>query len=243
MKKEKLKQQFGLFTFSILAVFIFLPLVISFSWVQAVLMLIAMTGIFVSWLIVGQDIGIENKIADQICGKDADCNSVIHSNTVSLPFGLGWSDAGIIYFPFLLVTLMIGSFNNGAGDIYQLFAILASAAIPVTIMSIYYQWRIVRKWCRLCLITVSLLWMQFFVLIPETLSMLRNGFDKINSRDVSLLTLLLFISAAAWLWLKPLLKQNIESGEDGFAKRRLQSNPDIFEVLLEEGTRNRYNFF
>jgi len=234
MKKEKAKQKVGSFTFSILALFIFLPIVISFSWVQAILMLIAMAGVFVSWFIVSTDIGIENKIADQICGKDADCNSVIHSYTISLPFGIGWSDAGIIYFPFLLVSLIIVSFNNTAGDIYQLLAILASAAIPVTIISIYYQWRIIKKWCRLCLITVALLLVQFFVLLPELLKVLKNGFGNANINDAALLVFLLFITTAAWLWLKPLLQENKDLEAENFAALRVKNNPDVFEALLQQ---------
>jgi uncharacterized membrane protein len=151
-------------TLLLLAAFIMLTGITSLSWIQTSLLLIAMAGLFVSWMIVSKELGIENKIADQVCGKDTDCNSVIHSKKAKLPLGIAWSDAGIIYFSFLLLALLISSFKGTVGGLYILLLVLATCAFPVTLLSIYYQWRVVKKWCRLCLMTVALLWAQFLVL-------------------------------------------------------------------------------
>ena len=119
IRKEKMKEKAALLTLSILALFIILSIRISFSWVYIVLAFVAVTGVFISWLIASKDIGIENKMAEQLCGEDADCDSVIHSGKERPAIGIGWSDAGIIYFPFLAIALMIVSF---AGTIFLLLS-------------------------------------------------------------------------------------------------------------------------
>jgi uncharacterized membrane protein len=137
---------------------------------------VAIAGVFISWMIVSKELGIENKLADQVCGKEADCNAVINSKTARLLLGIDWSDAGIIYFSYLLMALVISSFTETSNGLYTILSVLAACAIPVTLFSIYYQWRVIKKWCRLCLITAGLLWVQFFVLLPETVSLTKGGF-------------------------------------------------------------------
>ena len=234
LQKDKKQHAAVLFTLIALSAFILLSGIISFSWLQFGLMLTAIAGVFVSWMIVSKDLGIENKMADQVCGATADCNTVIHSTAAKLPFGIGWSDAGIIYFSFLLIASVITSFTQSASGIYPVLSLLATCSLPLTLLSVYYQWRVVKKWCRLCLITVTLLWVQFFVLLPVALSLAKGGVDSITFNNILLTSFLLFITAAVWLWLKPLLKKNKELETKDFAGNRFKNNADVFMPLLEK---------
>ncbi len=235
LQKDKKQIAVATVTLLLLTVFVFLAGFISISWQQSALLLVAVAGLFVSWMILSKELGIENKIADQVCGKTTDCKSVIHSKQAKLLLGsIGWSDAGIIYFSFLLVTLLISSFTGSVNGIYILLSVLAVCALPVTLLSIYYQWRVVKKWCRLCLITVGLLWIHFFILLPFVFSLTKGGFDNITFNDAALASFLLFITAAAWLWLKPLLKENKKSETENFAGRRFKRNANVFMALLEK---------
>lgn len=232
--KELKKSRILLFTLSVFGVFIFISAGFSFEWIKAGLLLIAATGVFVSWLIVSKDLGIENKLADQVCGANADCNTVIHSSAGKLPLGVAWSDAGIIYFPFLLILLLVASSTNTLSAVYPLIVLFAAAALPVTFVSVYYQWRVIKKWCRLCLVTVALLWLQFIVLLPQAARLLKDGFDNTVITNAVPVVFLLFVSAAAWLWLRPLLKKNKELEAENFTAQRFRRNPDIFNALLEK---------
>jgi len=234
VKEDVITARVLFFTLSLLASFIFFSNIVSFNWVKVGLMLIATAGIFVSWMIVSKDLGIENKMADQVCGKDTDCNSVIHSSKAKLLFEIGWSDAGIIYFSFLLVTLLVASFNNSLTSIYPLLVLFAVVSIPVTIVSIYYQWKVIKKWCRLCLIAVALLWSQCIVLLPETINFLKYGFGKMTGTDTAQVSFIVFITIAAWLWLKPMIKQNKKLEAENFASKRFKRNADIFNALLKK---------
>ena len=221
-------------TLFILAFFVVFSGVISFDWLKTILLLIAAAGISVSWMVISKDMGIENKIADQVCGKEADCNTVIHSDAAKLPFGISWSDAGIIYFSFLLLSLILSSFNNPATGVYPVFSMLSIAALPFTIMSLYYQWRIIKKWCRLCLITVGLLWLKFIVLLPTTGQLINYGFDASIFYQASQMLFLFFAITAAWLWLKPLIKENKKIKSENFAAKRFSRNADVFNALLKK---------
>ena len=129
---------------------------------------------------------------------------------------------------------MISSFNYTVAHIYPILVLFAVAGIPFTFVSIYHQWKVIKKWCQLCLVTVALLWLQIIVLLPQTISLLRHGFGKTIITDIALLIFLLFINAAAWLWLKPLIKENKKVETENFAAKRFRRNPDIFNTLLEK---------
>ncbi len=234
LTKDKKQIEAVTLTFILLSAFIISANLISINWLQAGLFIVAVAGIFVSWMIVTKELGIENKIADSVCGKDADCDTVINSKTIKLPLNIGWSDAGIIYFSFLLIALLISSYTAAGSGLYILLALFILPAIPVTLLSVYYQWRVVKKWCRLCLITAALLWIQFFVLLPQTLSLTQTGLANISFSDILLSGFLLFITAAAWLWLKPLLKGNKKLETENFAGKRFKYNADVFMALLEK---------
>lgn len=234
ISKDSKTERTLVLTLCIFAIFILFSNILSFHWAKAGLMLIAAAGIFVSWMIVSKDLGIENKIADQVCGKDADCNSVIHSKITKLPFNFGWSDTGIIYFPFLLMTLLITSFNSSLAGIYFLLGLFATVGILFTLISVYYQGWVIKKWCRLCLITGALLWLQVLVLMPQTSTLFKYGFVKIAITDVTLVSFILFIITSTWSWLKQEIKKNKKLEAENFAAKRFRRNPNIFNSLLEK---------
>lgn len=234
LKKDKKSFLARTAILSILALFIISSIFYSFSGLFTGLLLIAVSGIFISWMIVSKDLGIENKIADELCGANADCNSVIHSKVIKLPFNIGWSDAGIIYFSFLLIILLFGSFNDSLTGLYPVISIIAFAAIPVTVISIYYQWRVIKKWCRLCLFTSALLWLQFLLLLPVGVDMLRIDFDNLVINSVFISSFAITIVAAGWLWLKPLIIKNKELKAENFAAERFRRNVGVFTAILEK---------
>jgi protein-disulfide isomerase len=219
----------------VLITFIITAGAMAYSWMYAGLILLTIAGAFVSWMIVNKELGIENKIADQVCGKDANCNSVIHSKQAKLPFGIGWSDAGIIYFSFLLLILLISSFTGAGPDV--LISVMATCSMPVTLLSIYYQWRVEKKWCRLFLMTVALLWAQFLVLLPVTLRQAQGDFSGLTINNALLTSFLLFITTAAWFRVKPILKENKKLEAEYFKGKRFKNNPDVFKALLEKQKR------
>ncbi len=92
-----------------------------------------------------------NPIVKQVCSGGSgsvNCDAVLGSRGSRL-FGLSWSQVGFTYFVggFVILTL-----NDGpSGSYLYLLALLSIVSLPYIVYSLYYQWRVVRQWCRLCL--------------------------------------------------------------------------------------------
>lgn len=237
LAKENKRRQINLFAILALAVLGGFSLYFGPSWQGAGLLLTGIAGFAIAILIVQHELGISNELTEQLCsaGKNTDCDAVLHSKASRFSKWMDWADAGIIYFASYSLLLIILLYTGEIGSI-SLLAILSCAAIPFTLFSIYYQWRIVKKWCTLCLLTVSVLWMQSALLLPVTLALTKSDLVSIVSENIIFLTAFIFASiSATWLLLlKPALKQNNELAKTNFTLLRFKNNPDVFEAFLRQ---------
>lgn len=189
-------------------------------------LLIALSGVYIGYLLVQKQMHIHSQYADKICSlfKQSDCNDVLESKAAKL-FGLiGWSEIGLGYFiSNTLVLLFLPQF------IYYL-ALINICALPYSLWSIWYQKYKAKQWCPLCLIVQGLFWAIFFVHITF-------GFIKMplfNVMDI----LIIFC-----LYLIPILTINIlisKLGEAGKIEQitqeinSIKSDETIFFTLLKE---------
>ena len=234
LKEERVAKNKRAGVITIAALIVLGAIAYASGWVFPVLAFIAVAGIFISWLIILKDLGIENKIADKVCGKESSCDDVIHSKTLTLPFGIGWSDIGFIWFASLLIALIFASCAGNYFGLINIISLLAITIFPFSIFSIYYQWRVAKKWCRLCLMIVSLLWLQFFLLLP-TLITFSHGVVKI--KDLLFIAAIILPVSAAWLTIKSLLQRNKKQEEESYEGIRFKRNQKIFSALLEKQKR------
>jgi uncharacterized membrane protein len=181
-----------------------LSLLNAFSWQLAGLLLTAIAGLAVSVLIIQHELGISNEITGQLCGagKNMDCNAVMNSEGSKIGKWLNWADAGVLFFSSFLISLEAAIYT-GSTAVITVLAFLSAAAIPFTVFSLYYQWRVVKKWCPLCLLTIAVLWLQFSLLFPFLVSL------TININAAAFVSIVFISSAIIWLMLlKPALEQN-----------------------------------
>ena len=235
--KERKRKQTILLALSSVVALAGLCLINNFSWQQTGLLITTLAGCAIAVLIMQHELGISNELTEQLCsaGKHTDCDAVMHSKGSHLSKWLNWADAGIIYFAsysFLLVTLLY----TGNAAVIFLLAILSCAAVPFTLFSLYYQWRIVKKWCTLCLLTVSVLWLQFFFLLPVTLSLSKGDTWRLIAPSDLLFTAFTFctISTAWLLLLNPAFKKNKDLRSKNFFLLRFKNNPDVFVTFLKQ---------
>ncbi|PHS67153.1 MAG: hypothetical protein COB12_04465 [Flavobacterium sp.] len=117
-------------------------------------------GIFISYFIIRESFGIQDKSTSKICNStenNTSCSDVINNKTSKL-FGLiSLSDASIIYFTSQLLIIGILGFNT------SFFIVLSIISIPIIFYSLYSQAFIIKKWCPLCLGIVSILISQIVV--------------------------------------------------------------------------------
>lgn len=122
------------------------------------LLLLYSTGIVICILLLMQSIDKNNPLINKICGlakTGGNCNDVLESPAAKLWGIVSWGEVGFVYF---------------AGNLLSLAAIPTSSsllfwinilALPYTFWSIYYQWKVVKQWCVLCLSIQTLLWLGF----------------------------------------------------------------------------------
>ena len=101
--------------------------------------------------------GSETTLSKMVCkaGPQTDCSRVMRSKLGTVYADISFSEIGLLFFAGCLITRFVGRENDSV-----LLASLSLAVIPITLFSIYYQWRVVKTWCSLCLSVVTVLWAQ-----------------------------------------------------------------------------------
>lgn len=192
---------------------------------QAVFLLTSVGGVMISWLIVSKELGIENKLADQVCAATADCAGTLRSKAAKLPVGLSWGDVGMTWFSFQLLFLLFSFFSGNGLVAHSLFSICAIFYIPFVVFSLFYQGQIGKKWCRLCLIIVGVLIVQAGLLIPKTVL---KGPQWPGYNAIAMALILLAFGTIGWLCIKKLLVDKKQLQVANWGLQRFKNSADVF---------------
>jgi thiol-disulfide isomerase/thioredoxin len=146
---------------------------------------------------------------------------------------MGWGELGFFYFAATTLFLLFPGipFTNKL----PWLAIASTLAAPYIVFSIYYQWKIVKKWCPLCLavqavLTLELVWsiINFWANSPSSLISSPFPFPLARIGWAALLPIVV------WYLLKPLLLTAKAAPGYNAAYKRLLYNPEIFNSLLRQ---------
>lgn len=231
LKKERNGKYQILICASIISILAVIGLLKAGTMVDAGLLLSAVVGILVGWLIVSKDLGIDNKLAEQVCGAKADCNEVIHSKAAKLPGGFSWGDIGLIWFSFQFLFLLNSVISGNTQEVRHLLSLCALFYLPFACFSLFYQWQVAKKWCRLCLIVVGILLIQSAILLPN---ILLNGLEWPGYSTAATAILLFTIGIIGWPPVKTLLADKRKLESDKWGLQRFKNNVDIFSALLSK---------
>jgi protein-disulfide isomerase len=104
-------------------------------------------------------------------------------------------------------------------------------ALPYTIFSVYYQWRVAKQWCVLCLAVQAL-----FVL--GTINVLLNNFlwplSNLSFLQIANCLFLFTLPALIWYSIKPFVLKLQENKNTQRQYLRIKFNTEIFEALLKK---------
>lgn len=105
----------------------------------------------IATLLVWHDIDRYSPAVQAVCGisKKLNCNAVLDSKGSGL-FGIKWSTIGFSYFVGGLLYIMVKGFDH-ATALSTLWQINLLGTLYV-FYSLYYQWKIAKNWCVLCLL-------------------------------------------------------------------------------------------
>jgi hypothetical protein len=146
--------------------------------------------------------------------------------------GISWGEIGFFYF---FSTILLLLFQIPFDTKVICIAIANAFAVPYILFSIYYQWRVIKRWCPLCLTVQAALFMElawsFINFWDSPLSF------RLDIQYVYLIILCIVLPILSWYWLKPFFKKANAANIYGAAYKRLQNNPEIFTGLLEQQTK------
>jgi uncharacterized membrane protein len=171
-----------------------------------------------------------NSFVRNLCsaGGHVNCDAVLGSKGAKIA-GITWAEIGFFYFA---STFLLLCFSVSFADKKFLLAGASAFAAPYIFFSIYYQWRVVKQWCPLCL-TVQLI--LFLELVWSLVNFwLRPYHFSFSSFSVVAPLLALGISIISWYALKPFFLKAKDADLYAAAYKRLQYNPDIFKYLLQQ---------
>lgn len=191
-----------------------------------------LVGCFITILLLWQEIDSFNPALKKICqiNKKVNCDAILNSKAAKI-FGISWSSIGFSYFCGILMTFLIGGLSNVT--ILYLLAGINLLVLPYVFYSIFYQWRIAKQWCLLCLLVQAVIVLQFIInIISGYIVVLRvdqstiiTSFSVLGSFGFSVTAILIIIPAL----------QKAKTGiEKSTELRQLKYNPIIFEALLKK---------
>jgi protein-disulfide isomerase len=216
------------FIISTLAVMLGYAMYLSPSWQLASTMLLKAIGAAICVLILAVQYGKTNALTASLCNitHKTDCNHLLTSPAAKITSWLGWSEVGLIYFLGGLLYLLS---NQGKTDFSFLLWAIGSLALPFTFWSLYYQGRVAKQWCTLCLGIVALLWLETIPMF----SIKAFSFGFSNRSLLSLLSCFGF-AALAWYAMKPLLLKAQQAESYQKELRKFKNNPALFEAMLHQ---------
>jgi len=192
-------------------------------------LLIAFIGLYTSVLLIQKELGLHSKSLDKFCeaSENNSCDDVLNSKGALIFNTFKLSDVGVVYFLGIILTIVLVSFTGVEAN-YLLLSSLSVLSVLFIPYSMYYQWRVIKKWCPLCLVVLGTLLAQAIV----SFTVLDVAF-VINSHELFLgLFCFLFLSLV-WAELKPGYKKVQEFNVLQLEHYKFKRNSSLFITALK----------
>ncbi|MFC1226221.1 vitamin K epoxide reductase family protein [Pedobacter sp. BG31] len=198
--------------------------------------LLSLVGAIVASLLFYFEVDRSNTLLLKVCGgkinNSLNCNQVLNSKASSF-LSVSWSIWGVTFFLTVLFGQILNGFSNRDTLQYlSLFSMIATFYIP---FSIYYQWKVVRQWCKLCLIVQLILFSQ------SSLIILSNSFaDKpifpVTNLSWNVLAIFVLIGLLIFLLANQMIRILKTSSSNKVELKncmKVKFNPLVFDTMLK----------
>lgn len=191
---------------------------------------ILFAGFIVTSLLLWYEIDSSNPLLHKVCTGivKGNCDAILSSKQSKVLSWLSWSEVGFFYFAGGFFTLL---FITPLTDSLSIIGYLNILALPYTIFSIYYQGRVAKQWCVLCLSVQALLIFGGGNVLANELLL---PFDQFSVDAIVKSILLYLIPVLLWYALKPYLLKLQEAKNTKREYLRVKFNSEIFETLLKK---------
>lgn len=192
-------------------------------------LLLSLAGSAMCFLLLLFEIDSHNPLVKEICqaGKRVNCQAVLQSKASGI-MGISWSSIGFCYFTGMLLAQVLAGTPNTS--VTALLSFLNLLSLPYILFSVYYQWKIVKQWCVLCLAVQSILALQFLVSVSGGLYVFLAAAMPVPAY---LQILFCFFMPSVILYIMiPALKKVKEGREHYHMLQRFKNNGKVFSALL-----------
>lgn len=192
---------------------------------------ILLIGVITTSLLLWYEIDKNNPVLQKVCSgiTKGDCNAILTSKEAKLFSWLSWSEIGFFYFTGSLLTLLFA--DNVINNSMVLLLGINVLALPYTIFSVYYQLRIAKQWCILCLVVQGLL-------IFGVVNLVIGGFfsypPNLSLPIIVKVSLSYMLPAFVWYSLKPYILSLQTAKNTKREYLRIKFNSEIYEILLKK---------
>ena len=202
----------------------------SITLLPTLYLLVKLIGLTASVFLLWYDIDKGNPLLKQICSgiQKANCSAVLNTKAATLGGMVTWSEVGFVYFAGSLLFSALAGINTTL----PVLSIISLLALPYIFFSIYYQWKVAKQWCVLCLMVQAVLLAEgILVIANNSLSFSETTLAFANNFIFALYSL--FIPTISWFLLKPLLKRLQVAKYEKRSYSMLKFNDDVFWSLLK----------
>lgn len=203
----------------------------AFSWQIILLLLVNALGIAVAAVLVSLQFDTKKTANMAFCkiSTNADCERVL-SSPASKIFGISMAEIGLVYF-----CINFGVMLTTGGDISSptvlVLALCNFCGIPYTLFSLFYQWRVVRAWCPLCIVILGLVLLQALIFVSWQSSIAGN----LGGKHFSAIVIVCLSVVSAWLFIRALLKANLAAKTINQRYYKIIHNERILSAYLQNG--------
>ena len=192
---------------------------------------LSLAGIIISGFILKHEFGFKSKLVDKLCSSNetTNCDAVLNSDAAQIHKNIKLSDLCLVYFSSIGLYWVLSQLNTTSQTVIIIPTLLA---IPVTFYSIYYQYRVIKKWCPLCLGIIGVLWLQFFSLF--TIS--RAPSFNFDSGDILVFFLSFLLIVSFWSYTRPFLNSSIELDKLRITHYKFIRNFELFIAAFTKST-------
>jgi uncharacterized membrane protein len=181
--------------------------------------------------------GAKNKLLNDFCNMTGatNCNTVVGSTKWKIFEIVNFSDLSIVFFTSQFLGLFVSLITYDTIIYFSIQKILLLAAVPILLLSLYYQKFVEKKWCPICLVIITVILLELgFLFVFQ-----KNVF--VFSMSSIILFGLVFTSLIiVWSRLKKILTQLKELKESQLKGTRFMRNYEVFKNSLLASSKVNY---
>ena len=203
---------------------------IATSWHILILFITKIIGIAISIILLDHEYNMKNSIVESLCSVEKnDCNKLIKSQDSKLFNLISWSELGFVYFTGSVLSLILSIAQN----LNNTVTVLLLINIPTLLFSFYsiwYQYYKTNSWCRFCLITIGLFWIEAILFWSTSPVFSVNNFIQ----DIFPTVIGFGIPIIVLLFIKPVLQKVEELKKVKNELNRIKYNDSVIDTLFQK---------